>query len=169
MDQTRNSKTSHATDAELLHRAKSIVDDFVEYLANQPIGMDVVDASELPHSRKMLVNAFRLLIATELRPKIRERLRTVGATLAQFQDDIGQRMCLRPAEDGGGVPSDAELERLIKEHRHQLAKFDRAFKAVDPERNRLDALFRKSMHIAERRQWEHIARASTYEPTAAFH
>lgn len=143
-------ETKNPSDAEVLQRARLLVEAYFDYLEHTPLGSDVVDETELPGQRTALINCFRLLIATESRNDVRQKLREIGLTLAQFQSDIGERMSLMPVAHDLRSP-EAEVQRLMALNRRSLAKIDEAYGAIMPERARLDQLFRHSMSIAEAR------------------
>lgn len=139
------------TDADVLSEARDLVDQFLLYLKHADLGLDVVDIDDLPFRKPLLINAVRLMIATEPSATTRQQLRKVGLTLASFQEDIGQRMSMRPqpAED---QLSEDDMQALMAKHRDQLMHFDRAFSNMASERQRLDDLFQLSMRMAERRE-----------------
>lgn len=150
------------TDADVLSEARDLVDQFLLYLKDADLGLDVVDIDDLPFRKPLLINAIRLLIATDASPLTRQQLRKVGLTLACFQEDIGQRMSMRPVS-GESHLTDADVAEMMAEHRHHLQRFDHAFSLMTSERQRLDDLFQTSMRMAERRD----ARTSTTRTRAS--
>jgi hypothetical protein len=134
---TNNRKPSHA---EVLRNAQFLVDRFLVYLRNENVDHDILDTDELPAEKEALVNAFRLLIATESREDVRDKLLKVGLRLACFQPYIGERMSLQP------VPADSmrsaeQVKRDMERHRDEIARFDRAFEAAASERQQLYRMF----------------------------
>ncbi|MBZ5762702.1 MULTISPECIES: hypothetical protein [Rhizobium] len=149
--QNFRANSSKQSDADTLREARDLVDQYLRYLKLADLGLDVVDIDDLPFRKQLLVSAVRLLIATESSATTRQQLRKVGLTLASFQDDIGQRMTMRPLPAEERM-SEQELQAAMKKHRHLIARFDRAFAAMATERVRLDDLFQQSMRMAERRE-----------------
>lgn len=142
---------SNHSDADILSEARDLVDQFLLYLKEADIGLDVIDIEDLPFRKPLLINAIRLLIATEVSPLTRQQLRKVGLTLACFQEDIGQRMSMRPVAREKRLP-DADVAEIMAQHRHHIQRFDRAFARMTEERRRLDELFQTSLRMAERRE-----------------
>jgi hypothetical protein len=71
--------------ATLIH-AGNIVRQLLVYLKANPIEeMTLVDIGHLPLPKTTIINAFRLLIASESRLEQRAQLQKVGLLLAQFQ------------------------------------------------------------------------------------
>jgi hypothetical protein len=140
-------RASQLTDAEVLLEARNLVEQYVDYLHDNPIGNDIVDVSDLPCPRDTLVTCFRLMIATEYRQEVREHLMSAGLTLSQFQEDIGERMSLEPIEPENAATLE-QLRALTLRYRHYLEKFDVAYRAIAPERARLEALYRHAMAMA---------------------
>lgn len=95
------------SDAEVLSAAHDLVNQFLELIRREQIGSDILETSLLPVSKASLENAFRLLIATELRAQVRQRLMSAGTALAQFQPDIDMRLSVRPS----GRPFDKPVRR----------------------------------------------------------
>lgn len=141
---------TNQSDADVLSEARDLVDQFLLYLKDADIGLDVIDVEDLPFRKPLLINAIRLLIATDASPMTRQQLRKVGLTLACFQEDIGQRMSMRPVA-GKSPFSDTDVAKMMAEHRDHIQRFDRAFATMTTERQRLDDLFQTSMRMAERR------------------
>lgn len=147
----RATNSSKQTDADVLGEARDLVDQFLLYLKHADLGLDVVDIDDLPFRKPLLINAVRLLIATEPSAITRQQMRKVGLTLASFQEDIGQRMSLRPLPAESRMP-EQDMQALMEKHRDQILRFDQAFAAMATERLRLDDLFQLSMRMAERRE-----------------
>lgn len=157
--------TDRQTDADVLSEARDLVDQFLLYLKDADLGLDVVDIDDLPFRKPLLINAVRLLIATESSAITRQQMRKVGLALASFQENIGQRMSMRPMP-AESVLSEDDIHALMSKHRHQIMRFDHAFAAMATERMRLDDLFQLSMRMAERRE-SNAAAASRRQATAA--
>jgi hypothetical protein len=148
--QNFRANSSKQTDADTLGEARDLVDQFLLYLKHADLGLDVIDIDDLPFRKPLLINAVRLMIATEPSETIRQQLRKVGLALASFQEDIGQRMSMRPVSSNSQL-SDEDMQGLMMTHRDQILRFDRAFAAMASERLQLDDLFQFSMRMAERR------------------
>lgn len=168
--QNFRANTDRQTDADVLGEARDLVDQFLLYLKDADLSLDVVDIDDLPFRKPLLINAVRLLIATEPSQTTRQQLRKVGLALASFQEDIGQRMSMRPLPSASRM-SDEEMQAAMTKHRHQIMRFDHAFATMAAERLRLDELFQLSMRMAERRESNVAAAASrrakasdTYSP-----
>lgn len=139
------------SDADVLSEARDLADQFLIYLKDADIGLDVIDIDDLPFRKPLLINAVRLLIATESSPIRRQQLRKVGLTLACFQPDIGQRMSMRPVSKEECLP-DTDVAEMMEQHRHQIRRFDTAFARMTTERQALDEMFQTSIRMAERRE-----------------
>lgn len=99
-DRTIEIATSEPTleTATLIH-AGNIVRQLLVYLKANPIrDMVLVDIDDLPLPKSTLINAFRLLIASEARLEQRAQLQKVGLLLAQFQALETDRQPARPAD-----------------------------------------------------------------------
>jgi hypothetical protein len=138
------------SDAQVLHAANHLVEVYLVYLREHETGSDVFDTQELPASKEALVNAFRVVIATESRPGVRALLMKAGMTLAQFQDNIGPRMSVKPAP----AMSDRHHQQRDPEP-GQIHKFDRALHRLGEERARLVQVFRHASQIAEKKPVYH--------------
>jgi hypothetical protein len=149
--QNNREKIRPPTDAELLQSAHQQVEIYLVYLREHETRNDLFDTRELPISKESLVNAFRIVIATENRPNIRALLIKAGMTLAQFQDDIGQPMVIRPVTE--------PIMNRSDEHRKadpaRLRRFDLALLKLGEERIRLGRVFQSAQNIAERRPFHH--------------
>ena len=132
------------SDAQLLQAAHHLVDVYLMYLREHETGSDLYDTCELPASKGSLINAFRVVIATESRSGVRALLVKAGMTLAQFQDNIGPRMSFAPAtttqkpSDGRWRPDPGQIRRL-----------DRALMRHGEDRTRLVRIFGHAADIAE--------------------
>lgn len=132
------------SDAQLLQAAHHLVDVYLMYLREHETGSDLFDTSELPASKGSLINAFRVVIATENRTGVRALLVKAGMTLAQFQENIGPRMSFTPAKttrepgDGRWQPDPGQVRR-----------FDRALMRHGEDRTKLVRMFRHAADIAE--------------------
>lgn len=131
------------TDAQLLQAAHHLVDVYLVYLREHETGSDLFDTSELPASKGSLINAFRVVIATENRSGVRALLVKAGMTLAQFQENIGPRMSVRPA-DVKQKPGDWR-----RPEPSQLRRFDHALMRHGEDRTKLVRMFRHAADIAE--------------------
>ncbi len=132
------------TDAQLLQAAHHLVDVYLVYLREHETGSDLFDTSELPASKGSLINAFRVVIATENRSGVRALLVKAGMTLAQFQENIGPRMSVRPA-DVKQKPGDWHR----RPEPSQLRRFDHALMRHGEDRTKLVRMFRHAADIAE--------------------
>lgn len=146
----RHEENTTTSDAQLLDAAHRLVDVYLVYLREHETGSDVFDTRELPASKEALLNAFRVVIATESRPGVRKLLVKAGMTLAQFQDDIGPRMSLQPVQtrakfyDGHRPPQPVQVRR-----------FDEALTRLGEERIRLSRIFQHASDIAENKPVYH--------------
>ena len=138
-------------DAEILREARDLVDQFLRYLKRAHLALDVIDIDDLPFRKPMLISAIRLLIAYETSQTTRQQLRKVGLSLAAYQENVGERMTMRPLAEQERMSEEA-LQALMQKHRHQIARIDRAFALMAAERTRLDDLFQESIRVAERRE-----------------
>ncbi len=141
---------SFGTDAQLLQAAHHLVDVYLVYLREHETGSDLFDTGELPASKGSLINAFRVVIATESRSGVRALLVKAGMTLAQFQDNIGPRMSVTPVKvkpklgDGYWRPDPGQIRR-----------FDHALMRLGEDRIRLVRMFRHAADIAEHKPVHH--------------
>jgi len=71
--------------AALVHAGHAVRQLLVHLKANPIHDMTLVDIDDLPLPKSTLINAFRLLIASEARLEQRGQLRKIGLLLAQFQ------------------------------------------------------------------------------------
>lgn len=130
------------SDADVLEAAGDLVDAFLMTIRDQVPGNDILDTDLLPNSKTRIENGFRLAIVTEPREHVRRRLVAAGKVLAQFQDDVGSRISLKPAINGGGhglfgaLPS-RHLERLLA--------------SMEMDSIRLRAIFENADEVATRR------------------
>ncbi len=132
------------SDAQLLQAAHHLVDVYLMYLREHETGSDLYDTSELPASKGSLINAFRVVIATESRSGVRALLVKAGMTLAQFQDNIGQRMSFSPAK-----PAQKPSDGRWRPDPGQIRKLDRALMRHGEDRTRLVRIFGLAADIAE--------------------
>jgi hypothetical protein len=139
------------TDAQVLEAAHRLVELYLVYLREHETGNDIFDTRELPNSKEALVNAFRVVIATENRPNVRALLVNAGMTLAQFQDNIGEPLPLRPVPDATGRRqcTNGKLEAA------RAQKFDRMLIRLGEERARLGDIFQTALRIAEKKPIHH--------------
>jgi hypothetical protein len=131
------------TDADILEAAHRLVELHLTYLREHETANDLFDVRDLPASKDSLVNAFRLTLATENRSHIRTLLLKAGMTLAQFQENIGRPMIIKPLDrqkrnQGRRNEFDAAVAR----------RFDKALVQLGEERVRLGRIFQAAMKIA---------------------
>ncbi|TNM66028.1 hypothetical protein [Aliirhizobium smilacinae] len=144
----QNNDHDHGTDAQLLQAAHHLVDVYLVYLREHETAGDLFDTRELPASKGSLINAFRVVIATESRPGVRALLVKAGMTLAQFQENIGPRMSVRPAHQKE-KPSDGHW----RPEPSQIRRFDSALMRLGEDRTRLVQMFRHAADIAEHKPY----------------
>jgi hypothetical protein len=139
------------SDAQILEAAHRLVELYLVYLREHETGNDIFDTRELPTSKEDLVNAFRVVIATENRPNVRALLVKAGMTLAQFQDNIGEPLPVRPVADLNGRRQSANgrIETA------RVRKFDRVLIRLGEERVRLGDIFQSALRIAEKKPIHH--------------
>jgi hypothetical protein len=140
----------HETDAQVLQAAHHLVEVFLLFLREHEMGSDLLDTQELPASKKALVNAFRVVIATESRPGARALLVKAGMTLAQFQDDIGPRMSVTPVD-----ANNHRNDRHWTPEPGQIRRFDRALTRLGEERTQLSQVFQQAIRMAEKKPTHH--------------
>ncbi len=139
------------SDAEILDQAELLVDDFLAFMRREEIWNDILDVNTLPTSKTTLVNAFRLVIATELRPDYRRQLARAGLMLARFHRDIGPRMSLIPVCPND-TPWHTTPDMTVEEQQAYLDRFDSAYALVTSDLKRLGGLFEASIDLATRRE-----------------
>ena len=144
--QRQNADTDKLSDNEIIVLAHELVQAFLEFIREDTPGNDILDVKALPTRKASIENAFRLVIATEENEKVRRRLSTAGMVLANFQDGIGPRVALVPAN--GEAPASEENDDRIQLVQQRL---DRIFARVDADVTRLRALFDQSNELAKRR------------------
>ena len=132
------------SDAQLLQAAHHLVDVYLMYLREHETGSDLYDTRELPASKGSLINAFRVVIATESRSGVRALLVKAGMTLAHFQDNIGQRMSFAPAK-----PTQKPSDGRWRPEPGQIRRLDRALMRHGEDRTKLVNIFRHAADIAE--------------------
>lgn len=113
-----NAENDLMSDADVLEAAGDLVEALLTTIRDQIPGSDILDTDLLPNSKARIENGFRLAIITEPREHVRRRLVAAGKVLAQFQDNVGSRISLKPSVDGGGqglfgALSSRHLERLV--------------------------------------------------------
>ena len=162
-----NIRGGKPSDAEVLAKAEMLVEKFLLFLRGNAIGRDVFDTNALPLPKKTLINAFRLVIATEPRATYRQQLLKAGMTLAHFQEDVGPPMSLQPSASDS-VVSDKELEELMESHRDYILKFDTTFAKVEFDKLALMTTFKRSLAIAEHRE-QVFHPGQSFRPGQAYH
>jgi hypothetical protein len=85
---------SRTASPDRLAAANHLVDGYLWFLKEADLGSDLVDEIELPYPKRILVDAFRHVIAAEYRPDIRTFLVEAGTTLSQYHSDVGNRIQL---------------------------------------------------------------------------
>lgn len=149
------------TDAQLLQAAHRLVEIYLMHLRQNQTGSDVHDTRELPASKDALVNAFRIVIATEARPNVRSLLLRAGLTLAQFQDDVGMPLTIRPAakpaheQDADQRATARPSDSASSCDTGKIRQFDRALLRLSEDRTRLGDVFQEAVRIAEKRPHHH--------------
>ncbi|HTO32796.1 MAG TPA: hypothetical protein VL202_16685 [Pararhizobium sp.] len=144
------SSNASLSDAEVLDQAEVLVDEFLAFIRREEIWNDILDVNILPASKSTLVNAFRLVIATESRPDYRRQLAKAGLMLARFHRDVGPRMSLIPIRPDDASPH-ADPEMNAREQQAYLDRFDAAYSLIGPDLTQLGSLFEASMRLAARR------------------
>ena len=133
-----------SSDADVLLQAAELVEAFTVLLRVENVANDILDTEELPASKATMINAFRLVIATELDVQDSQRLARVGRKLSRFQDNVGLRISLTPAHS-------AAPKAARRSDREAARRFDKLFERVAQEALQLDRLFDVSVRIAARR------------------
>ncbi|MCR6502873.1 hypothetical protein MUO32_28000 [Shinella sp. CPCC 101442] len=129
------------SDTEILAKAHDLVETFLTFVRLERPRNDILDARCLPASKPSLINAFRLVIATEPRGDVREALSSAGHVLAQFQDRVGTRISVAPACVANVDPTHTTAANLLEE----------VLRQVDEDTRRLRDLLGKASSIAEGR------------------
>jgi len=137
----------HGVSEETLSVARDLVVRYLAYLRHRPSGSFICDETELPAKREILVHAFRVLIANEMRVRTRRQLVTVGLTLAQFQTGLGDRLTLEAVESETDDGDDDHTD--TSNARDAIERIDRALRAVAPDRVRLGRLYRDASQFGE--------------------
>ncbi|OLP57615.1 hypothetical protein BJF92_07235 [Rhizobium rhizosphaerae] len=133
-----------SSDADVLLQAADLVEAFIVLLRVENVANDILDTEELPASKTTMINAFRLVIATELEADDSRRLARIGRQLSRFQDNVGLRISLTPAHS-------AAPKAARRADREAAQRFDRLFERVAKEALALDRILAVSVRIAERR------------------
>lgn len=132
--------------ATLMH-AGYIVRQFLVYLKENPIeDVTIIDIDRLPVAKSSLINAFRLLIASEERLQQRAQLQKVGLLLAQFQGSGEQEEPTSSADS-----ADDALVSWIDTVADEPVSHQNSWLAVYREQERLAELFDISARMAQRR------------------
>jgi hypothetical protein len=129
---------SRLAGANKLAAANQLVDRYLHFFKDAEIGSDLIDEIELPYPKRLLVEAFCHVIATEDRTQIRTLLVKAAITLAQYQGNLGERIRLRPVTPNGR-PQRAGTN--WQERRLQIALF-----AAAEDRVRLTETFSRQLH-----------------------
>ncbi|OCJ08013.1 hypothetical protein A6U87_12220 [Rhizobium sp. AC44/96] len=130
----------YRADAEVLNTAHQLVDLYLCFVKDSDVGGDLVDEIELPLEKATFVEAFRLLIAAELRADVRSLLIRAGMTLAQYHRGLGSRIRMR-ALTPQGRPSFSRLHGSGARRR-----LEKTLVASAEERIRLEQVFERA-HI----------------------
>jgi hypothetical protein len=123
----------------VLAKAHDLVATFLVFLRLEKPRNDILDTRSLPASKSSLINAFRLVIATEPRGEIRQALASSGHVLARFQERVGNRISVTPA---CSIYADTDREA-------PLNALERVLRLVDEDTLRLHDLLGKASGIAE--------------------
>lgn len=111
-------------DAETLEAAHRLVEIYLIYLREHETAGGMIDANDLPAAKEAIVNAFRVVIATESRAPVRTMMMDAGMTLARVRETM------------------------------TISRTDPASASLSGERDRLEAIFRHAMTMAEsRKDW----------------
>jgi hypothetical protein len=132
------------SDSEILAEAHELVDAFLEFVRTEQIRNDIFDVRALPASKSSIENAFRLVIATEPRKEMRQRLATAGLAVARFQKNVGMRMSITPAPQSHDRSTSDGSDDAFN-------RFDAALLNMARDTARLQAVFADAGGIAERR------------------
>lgn len=141
---------SLTSDAETLAAAHRLVDAYLTYLREHDTGGgasdNLLDAHDLPAAKDAIINAFRVVIATESRSAVRGLMVQAGMTLALFQENMDAILAPRQAPSRQGERSSS---------RPGIAKADdlaQVMRRVGEERAHLAAIFRQAAGMAEERR-----------------
>jgi hypothetical protein len=123
--------------ADRLAAANELVNAYLYFVKDADIGNDFVDEIELPYAKPILIDAFRHAIAAETQSDIRTLLIKAGMTLAQYHNNLGERIRVRPVTRSGR----AQLSR----NRGWEKRFEKMLIAAADERVRLSEVYRLAM------------------------
>lgn len=126
-----------------LAEARTLVVRFLADLRDRPIGHDILDAAELPATRREMIEAFQRLIAHEPRARIRDQLKLVGLLLSQYQDGVGSRLRVQ------AISVAMEEPDYIQPDSSAVERMERALSAVEPDRAWLAELFDRAAEQAK--------------------
>lgn len=105
---------------EKVERREQVINSFGSFVVDHHIGLDIRDVSELPHSKKEILDAITLEILRDTNndKKIVNNLRITGVMLANFQENVGSKLLTMSgitSDDFCTVDAinDSELEELI--------------------------------------------------------
>ncbi|WP_455873380.1 hypothetical protein [Rhizobium yanglingense] len=126
----------YSPDTETLEAAHDLVDQYLVFAEEAQVGNDIIDEIELPVPKPVLIKSFGLVIAAEHRPQIRTLLIKAAMTLAQYRDDVGPRIRLKPTTPHGRprAARSREFERRL----------EKKLVAVAAERINLGAFYRRA-------------------------
>jgi carbamoylphosphate synthase large subunit len=139
-----------SNDAGILEAAHRVVETYLVFLREHETDNNVFDTAELPAPKEALVNAFRVVIATENRAHTRSLMIKAGLTLAQFQDNIGSPLLVRPT-----TPARQQGSGRGRIDIANIRKVDRAILRLGEERVRLAHVFQKAARLAEGKLFYH--------------
>jgi hypothetical protein len=133
------------SDAETLAAAHQLVDLYLTYLREHETDGGLFDVHDLPAPKDAIINAFRVVIATEIRASVRGLMMTAGMTLARFQDEASYARDVRQPLR----PGSRKLSWWMKDAK--IRRSDRTLRQVGEESARLETIFRHAMTMAEGR------------------
>ena len=75
-----------------ISKAMELVADYGDYLDTNPVGLEIVDESELPHNKKEILDAIFVCLPNVTDEKLQKALLSSALALANFQPNIGRRL-----------------------------------------------------------------------------
>ena len=76
---------------ETVKKAMNIMADYGEYLERNPVTLEIVDETALPHKKADILNAILLGLLVQKDPGLRQAMISTALTLANFQPNIGKK------------------------------------------------------------------------------
>ena len=131
-------------DRAIIERALNLILEFARALIEDPLEIEVRDEGELPVAKDTMIDCFCLILMVETRLDWRRALYDSGLKLAYFWPDVGPERMKLPngifERDQPSLAVDQQLRDLAIDRDH-VRRFSAYFSQVQPEMNRIAALF----------------------------